>query len=276
VQPVAPQQLAPQATVPPIDQPLMPQMTPNVMSPAGVPMSPGSPVEITNGARPPYAIPGYTNWIRRDGAQCPSCLGPWGGDPLIGQELYLRGGASFPLGGTLGSNLAPGFTVQLGARTLFFNQTYTAAWVVDTGIQNTFNSGKDNGDTFRIPADSPLGLPITVPVTVREVNRTSVNLGAGREWFVYPALYTPAHIRYGVDFGGRWGSTKTSFNEAGSRTDVFGTAYFGGHALYEFPFRDTIVNFGVRGEYNYTWSDVLNRSSDISEANILLSAGVRY
>lgn len=230
-----------------------------------------------------YNIPGVTNWIRRGdspsastcNSSCNTCNGPVGKNSGIGEELYFRSGPSFPIGDApfLSRNLAVGFVVQGGARTLFYNHEYNRAWVVDASISNTFNSGVNRGDTFLAPV---VANGSNAPVTIRSVNRTFVNLGFGREWFLTPALASPSHVRLGVDGGGRWGSMKASFDQAGAFTDVIGGAYVGSHILYEFGFKDSIVDVGLRSEYSYTWSDVFRRASDVSEINLLVTLGVRY
>ena len=250
-----------------------------LLAPPVAPVAPASePVQAGPLVEPPpggYDVPGISNWIRRDSSTCASCTGPIGKNAGIGEELYFRSGPSLPLGDgkLLSRNLAVGFEVQAGARTLFFNHQYDRAWTVDFSVSNTYNSGVTRGDTFILPSGTAApGLP----VTIRSVNRTFVNLGAGREWFLYPALNSPSHLRYGVDGGGRYGSGKFSLNETGYRGDVIGGAYLGAHMLYEFGFRESIVNIGLRTEYSYTWSDVFYRASDLSELNILINVGVRY
>lgn len=232
-----------------------------------------------------YAVPGVSNWIRRDGSTACAPCASLGADSWIGEELYFRAGPSFPLGQgeILSRNLAVGFTVQAGARSLFFNPEYTRAWVVDASISNSHNSGVTNGEVFVLPGGvDPNAVPPQqavipdIPVTIRSVNRTFVNLGFGREWFMQQALFFPAHVRFGVDGGGRWGSANVALNETGRRTDVIGGAYVGSHLLYEFGYRESILNFGVRTEYSYTWSDVFYRATDLNELNVLVNLGIRF
>lgn len=239
---------------------VMPQPVPTVVSNSGP--------APTNGG---YDVVGVSNWIRRN---TPCCNSPFGRDPDIGSELYFRCGPSIPLGDgpLLSRNLATGVTAQIGLRTLFFTNDYSRAWTIDGGISNTFNSGIHNGDTINLP----FGNNTTVPVTIRDVNRTFVNLGGGREWFFVPAKDNPAGWRFGVDGGARYGTMKASPNIATHLTDVIGGMYAGGHVMYECIVCDSIVNFGVRTEYSYTWSDVFSRPSDVSEINILFNVGVRY
>lgn len=246
---------------------VMPQMgTPSVSgSPTGVPSE--APVVSSNG----YAMPGVTNWVSR---ARPCCNYPFGRDPEIGSELYFRVGPSIPIGdgAFLSRNLATGFTVQGGLRTLFYNNDYTRAWTIDGGMSNTFNSANRDGERFNLPQlnNRPLA------ITIRDVNRTFVNLGGGHEWFHQPAKDNPAHWRWGVDAGARYGTMKASPSNFGHLTDVIGGAYTGAHVMYECYAFDSIINFGLRTEYSYTWSDVFKRQSDVSEINILVNFGVRY
>lgn len=255
----------------------MPGMAPGPYS--APPQAPPSSVMIPNVMSPAqdYSVPGVSNWIRRD-AKC--CDGPVGKHPEIGMELYTRFGASLPIGdGPLMSrNTGAGFTAQIGARTLFYNQSYTRAWVVDTSLSNTRNSGVPFPDEIPyktiINANPPINFDSTV--TVRDYNRTFVNLGLGRDWYVRPALGQPAGWRFTVDGGAGWGTSRVGLFEMTHRGDVVGRMYTGAMANYEFGCWHSIVNVGFRTEYSYTWSDVFRRESDLSEINLLMNFGVRY
>ena len=259
-----------------------PQLGPQSAPPPAAQIAqPANPVvlqvpQATNGG---YDVPGISNWIRRESTPC--CNGPIGKNAEIGSELYFRTGVSIPIGdGPLFSrNTVTGFTVEGGARTLFFNHEYTKAWVIDAGISNTENSGTSFREPITIfaarPGTTPPG-PQNFNVTIRDVNRTFVNLGFGREWFFTPSKDQPAHWRFGVDAGGRYGTLKVDLREIVHRTDVIGGAYVGMHLLHEFQCWNSIVNVGFRTDYAYTWSDVFQRSSDMSEVNFLFNVGVRY
>ena len=257
------------AQEPPPAQPTSP-----LVAPDSAPTVLSVPQPSTSGG---YDVPGVSSWIRREPVPC--CNGPFGKNSEIGTELYLRSGASLPLGDgpLLGRNITTGFVVEGGARTLFYNHEFTKAWVVDTGISNTRNSGVSNPEAIFINALRPgvTGFQ-DFAVHVRDVNRTMVNLGFGREWFWTPAKDQPAHWRFGVDAGGRYGTMRVNLREIVHRTDVIGGAYTGMHALYEFPCNNSIINVGVRTDYSYTWSDIFQRSSDVSEVNVMLNLGVRY
>lgn len=258
-----------QPSAPPIAQQASP-----LVAPASGPVVLSVPQATSDGG---YDVPGVSNWIRRETAPC--CNGPIGKNSEIGTELYFRTGVSIPLadGPLLGRNTTTGFVVEGGARTLFYNHEFTKAWVIDIGISNTRNSGISNPQPIFLNALRPgVNGFQDFTVTVRDVNRTMVNLGFGREWFWTPAKDQPAHWRFGVDAGARWGSMRVNLREIVHRTDVIGGAYTGMHALYEFPCNNSIVNVGLRTDYSYTWSDIFQRASDLSEVNLMLNLGVRY
>ena len=73
------------------------------------------------------AIPTIRRSPRTSSRARPCCNYPFGRDPEIGSELYFRVGPSIPIGdgAFLSRNLATGFTVQGGLRTLFYNNDYT-------------------------------------------------------------------------------------------------------------------------------------------------------
>jgi len=224
-----------------------------------------------------YDVPGISNWIRRETAPC--CNGPVGGNSEIGQELYFRGGPTFPIGNDrlMSRNTTTGFTVGGGAQTLFYNHEFTKAWIIDTGLSEFYNSGVRNGDNISVNALRPgvVGFQ-DFTVSVRNVRRTFVNLGVGREWFSNPAKDTPVRWRLGIDGGGRYGTMSVRLNELTHKTDVIGGAYAGAHVLCEFACWHSIINVGVRTEYSYTWSDIFQRASDFSEVNLMFNLGVRY
>jgi hypothetical protein len=67
-----------------------------------------------------------------------------------------------------------------------------------------------------------------------------------------------------------------NFNQFGHLTDVVGSAYAAAHSDLEFPWHACLFHAGIRLEWSYTWSDVLQRTSDASDVSVLLSVGVRY
>ena len=60
------------------------------------------------------------------------CCGPLGRNGPINYEMFMRAGASFPIGGgILGRALEPGFMFQGGGRVLFFTPQQNLAWTVE-------------------------------------------------------------------------------------------------------------------------------------------------
>src|SRR5262249_58975309 len=80
------------------------------------------------------------------------------------------------------------------------------------------------------------GIDPGVPgVTVRDMNRTFVNLGFGREWYLDPANTCGLRWRAGFDVGGRYGVNNVEFQEIRHRTDTIGGLYAALHTDVECP-----------------------------------------
>jgi hypothetical protein len=215
---------------------------------------------------------GLSDWMLYRRHDC--CVGPLGDDPPIGNEFYLRVGPNFATGGRLGNVLETGWTIQGGVRALCYNKPQTAAWVVDASLSNHNNDGNRPDVPFTLNfVDGS-----SKQVTVSGYNRTFVGLGAGREWYLGGALKESGHTwRLGVDGGGRYGSAKCDFNQLRHRTDVIGGVYVGGYADFELPCSDCCVFFaGIRTEWSYSWSDILQQQSDVEDVGLLFTVGVNY
>jgi len=229
---------------------------------------------------------GLSDWItyHRDG-----CEGEMNGTPIL-SELYVRSGASFPMGGEiLGKLLQPGWTIGGGARALFFNSSTDAAWTIEAGITNIHNHSSHAdvhipltilvpnaaGGATRVNFGNDPGVP---GVTVREYNRTTVDLAFGRELYLLGSATDcgSSHWRVGIDGGGRYGSAKAEFREIRHRTDVIGGVFASAHTDLEFPCGCCVFYTGLRVEFGYTWGDILQRQSDVYDVNVLLNVGVRY
>lgn len=222
-----------------------------------------------------------SDWIvyRRD-----CCEGRHGLCTPLYTEVYLRAGPSFPVGSaTLSKELQTGWSIAGGARFMLFNEPLTKAWVVDAHLINTHQDAKGAGTSF----------PVTIfragvrenfgvngepgGVTVKSSNRALAGLGFGREWYPWqPADFEGRKWRVGADFGGRYGTHNLSLNETRRITDVIGAVYAAAHTDLEFPCRNVMFHTGVRLEWAYTWSDILQRTSDVQDISIFLTAGVRY
>lgn len=184
--------------------------------PNALPTSQGEPA-----VPPPGQQVRLSNWIL--GERCPGCCGPIGGNGPIGSEMYLRSGVSIPIGGgALEGSLSTGWDLEGGARVLFFNRAVDAAWTVDISVTNIFNppnSTPNHVTLTNVPLQTA-GITggtttTTVPsltVTPSDLNRTYVNISAGREvWMLGTAdsSHNDLNWRIGWDVGGRWG-TETS------------------------------------------------------------------
>ncbi|MSQ93183.1 MAG: hypothetical protein EXR98_01360 [Gemmataceae bacterium] len=230
------------------------------------------------------ATGGLSDWIvyRRN-----CCEGPHGAYTPLYTEFYFNAGPSFPVGGmTLSRELKIGWSFTGGVRALFFNEPHTSAWVVDGHIINTNESaGKQNSQFpvtfFEKGVRSDLvvfeGVAGRKTFSLQNSNRTLVGLGVGREWYLSePANFDGCKWRYGVDLGGRWGSHRVNFNEFGHLVDVAGSIYAGAHGDVEFPWQSSLVHAGLRLEWAYTWTDVLQRVSDVQDLSVLFTVGIRY
>ncbi len=224
------------------------------------------------------------------GRRSTDCFCPVGDNGPIKTELYLDNGMSFPFGRTVfGRILETGWDIQGGARTLFFNPSLDRAWFIDTGIGNIHNAAGSR--TF----DNPIPLTRIVPdvngtpmrvnfgqgaipgVTIHSVNRTYVNLGLGRYWYLSPVDCDSWHWRIGLDSGFRYGSENLRFNELPHRSHVMYGAYVAGRSDLEIPCGCCTWIAGLRLEYAYTWSTSLQEiSGDLREINLLFTLGVRY
>lgn len=238
-------------------------------------MTPIRPVEVTS-------VGGLSDWIvyRRD-----CCEGKPGAYTPLYTEIYFNAGPTMPVGGTtLSRELRTGWSFTAGARALFFDEPHTRAWAVDLHIMNTNASGTGNTQYpvtfFQNGVRSDL-LPFNgvnrTTFSVQGSNRTSVGLGLGREWYLRaPADSDGRMWRWGIDTGGRYGNLRVAFHEFGHVLDVIGSLYCSVHSDIEFPCRSFLFHVGTRFEWAYTWSDVLQQSSDVQDLSVLLTIGVRF
>jgi hypothetical protein len=217
------------------------------------------------------------------------CWSDMNGTPIM-SELYVRTGANFPVGGDImGRLLGTGWTIGGGARALFFNSNHDAAWTIDAGISNTRNHG-DRPDVeipLSIIVPDAAGTPQRVNfgqggipgVTVRDYNRTTVNLSFGRECYLWGPVNACAgekNWRWGWDLGGRYGTAKADFHEIRHRTDVIGGIFLAAHSDFEIPCGCCVFFAGLRLEWGYTWGDILQQTSDVHDIGLLLNLGVRF
>lgn len=244
-----------------------------------------------NPAAAPRGFDPMLNEYLTYGRPC-NCCGPVGRDGPITYELYTRHGVSFPLGSNLfGNMLTPGYMMQAGGRSLFFQPSNTFAWTVDIGITTRwFDVGDEQQILQRnIPQNITIfgqTQTIIVPeklVTPSSLNQTFVHLAFGNEWyFDGPATCCTdcptTGCRVGWDLGIRYGSAKVVYNEIIHGTDVIGGILFALHADFECPYKCCIFQAGVRTEICQMWSDILQpqHDADLTTLNILFNAGIRF
>jgi hypothetical protein len=241
----------------------------NQMSPLTSAPTTGAPASTPS---PGTTVPGHlSNWITYNQ---PGCCGPIGGNGPVTYDIYVRTGPDFVAGsGFLAHELDSGWQVEGGGRSLFFNVPETAAWVADLGLGFTYNHSIKNPDVFTNFGNLQ---------TVKELHRTLVRLGFGREWYLSGAANTcdPKWL-IGVDAGGRYGPARLKINDvpAGGGThisDVIGAAYFAVYSGVEIPCGCCKWEFGLRFEYDYTWQDILQQNSDVQDLMLSLTGGFRF
>jgi hypothetical protein len=222
---------------------------------------------------PPAIVPGP---VDHAGPSCngPDCHGPVGADGFIIYEAYVRNGLSIPFGGgVLARSLDVGWDVQGGVRSLFFNQGMDAAWTVDASISNIVQHASMN------PIILDVAGGFFLPASANELNRTYANLALGGEWYLAgSANGTHRTWRAGFDVGGRWGTAKVELHDAQHRTGVLTGVFAAVHSDYEIPCGCYLFVAGVRAEWGYTFSDILQsqNDSDVMDINLMLTAGVRF
>ncbi|MBI1832313.1 MAG: hypothetical protein HYR84_12795 [Planctomycetes bacterium] len=249
---------------------------PSPLAPEGTPVRPASNVTPSGGGLSPWIV------YHRD-----CCEGGSGSAAPLYTEIYLSSGPTFPVGGmTLSRELQPGWSIVGGARALFFNEPHTCAWLVDLHLMHTHESGGAQDTQFPITffqngrrSDQPdaQGNPGRATFSIQNSERTLFGLGLGRVWYPWrPADAEGCVWRIGVDAGGRYGAHRINFNEFGHVTDAVGSIYAAAHTQVEFPWRSCLVHAGIRFEWAYTWSDILQRTSDVQDLSVLVSIGLRY
>src|SRR5262249_24402446 len=186
---------------------------------------PPAPLNSPSGALvppPDIVSPSASSW--QASSPC-YCCSPVGGNGPIGAEVFLESGATLPAGGgALNSRLRPGWMTEWGGRTLLFNTAGTAAWTAEIAISYQLNNGLANTSAFDF---------FGIPVHPHELHRWAFSYGGGRDWFLYNSDRDGGlgkNIRFGVDIGGRWGTSHVNLLEAGNpdkntnyirRQDVF-------------------------------------------------------
>ncbi len=228
----------------------------------------------------------------------PGCCGPMGRNGRIGYEVYLYTGPTWSLGeGALAKRLDTGWMVGGGGRSLFFNTSHDAAWVVDLGLSYQFVGG-DRNDPIPIFVERPpinLGngqfIPqsdVISPASIRGIHRTSFNFGLGRDWWVWgPGTVGTSNgwnVRTGGLVGGRWGTAHVdllpqvaAFGDYQRRGGVTHGVFLATHATCEVPLGTTILFAGLRGEWGYDWMNLIPPlQGNLHNLNLLMTAGLRF
>jgi hypothetical protein len=250
------------------------------------PLTPGEP------AGPEYGGGGVSSWLAYPRAA--GCCSPTGRNGQIGSELYLRSGTSVPIGGGFfGSVMKPGWDIAGGVRTLLFNPESTAAWTADLGLTNIhyYTSTRSQATLLnfqsQVSVPSSSGIPTTTTMTIPQfavtpagLNNTFVNLAFGREWYLWGSAATCGECKWrvGGDFGGLWGTERVDLVEIKHKTGSISGFFVSLHSDLEIPCGCCIVYAGLRMEYGYTFSDILQRqnNTDLQSLNFLATFGVRF
>jgi hypothetical protein len=258
------------------------QQLPVAAAPLGMPPASSSDATTNN---PDNGSLTPSNWIRYSQPECCNSIGC---DGPIKMELYERSGAAFHMGGgDFPTRLdTAGYELQAGGRSLFFNVPRDAAWVIDLGIVwNSDSSSSSQTIPLNVlvneAAAGAAANPVRrdIEVTVRHLYRTAASVGLGREWYLWaPADQPGSKWRVGADLGGRIGVVRADFNELTHRTDNMWGAFAAVHSDWEVPCGCCIWTAGVRAEFSYTWTDILQsfNNSDIADISVMLNVGVRF
>ncbi len=218
-------------------------------------------------------VPMGTPWTATD----PNCCGPLGAHGPIGQDVYFRFGPAIPIGdSTLAKALNVGWTLQTGGRAEFFEPGGAAAWALDAHLTYTYNNAGGQDLAF-VRNDL---------VTIRALHRWAVGLAGGRDWFVSGPGFVggswDANARYGIDFGGRWGTGHvdaqpiTDASGYRRKQDTFGQLFSAAHGDVEVPVGAWTFLAGGRVEFNYTSSKYLVAGNTLYDLTFLFTVGVRY
>lgn len=226
--------------------------------------------------------------------------GPGSSDPLtragrIGYEVYSYTGVSIPGGPGLAARLTAGWNVGGGIKTLYFDQSHTAAWTIDLGVGFIYNGADMRAQNIFLrqpPTQDINGNLIQQPdaltsTRVRSVRRTSFNYNFGRDvWLMGAgdtASATGTNWRVGGWLGGRWGTASVDqipLNETDGysrRQNVFHGVAVGAHTTWDVPMGGWVLFGGTRIEYHHDWTNLTPPlQGNIHNVDIQFSLGIRY
>jgi hypothetical protein len=198
--------------------------------------------------------------------------------PPIGTDVFLRSGTSTPFGsGILAQTLDTGWMIEGGVRALLYDNAMDAAWVVEGSVSNTWNGANSSSPNHpRTINILESGVFTNQSVTLQSLNQTFGNVGVGREWYL--GRGTNHLLCFGVDAGGRWGSSRATFNEIGYRNGEIYGAYAAFHADLLIPVGGCFMFVcGVRGEWDMMQNNnLLQTVLTLQEASVLFNVGLRF
>jgi hypothetical protein len=231
----------------------------------------------------------------------PGCCGPLGRNGRVGYELYAYVGPTWKIGeGKLIDHIGTGTMVGGGGRSLFFDTTHTAAWVIDLGLSYQFNHGHTEEPVQVLLHQPPVvvnpftgqtrGQPdIISGARIRGIDRTNFNFGIGRDWWLWGAgstgLEDGLNWRVGALVGGRWGTAHVDYvpvniaalGDYQRHQNVTHGVFLAFHSTVEVPLGTTIFFAGVRAELGYDWTNLIPPlEGNIQEINLMLTAGIRF
>jgi hypothetical protein len=281
-----------QATTPMREPSILPSPTPTatISPPRFGSQAPGSPDAAQDFDPTTTGPEGVSSWLAYP--RWTDCCCRVGGHGPIDMELYVRSGASVPLPfGLFGTIMRTGWDVEGGVRSLFFNTAEDRAWTVDIGITNIqYNTTKDRKAViraFRQQTPNGIGgfnttiLPFFA-VTPSGLNDTTLNLAFGREIYLFGSTHDcnskEWKWRVGFDGGGRWGSNKVDLVEIQHKTSTVGGFFVSVHTDIEKPCGCAVFFTGLRMEYGYLWSNILQNqnNTDMQTINATFEVGLRY
>jgi hypothetical protein len=245
------------------------------LSPTPTILNAPKPASAEDALPAPHADSGITQpaWITYTKAEC---CGPIGRNGPIQTELFIQSGGSIPIGGGVFPHvLETGWTIQGGGRSLFFNTDGDADWAISLSLANTNNHGQH----------SDVLVPIfnggtEIAVSVREYNRTYAQAGIGRDWYLDSAkqFLGSCQLHIGLDGFGRFGTSSIEFTGIQHTTYVTGGLGNGLHVDLEYPCGGATFLLGLRGEWAYNWTSILQRQNDndLVDINVLLTLGIRF
>jgi len=237
-----------------------------------------------------YPSPYYT-----DG---PGCCGPLGRNGRVGYEFYSYVGPAFSFGeGRFARELNVGTMVGVGGRSLFFNTSHDAAWVVDFGLSYQKNPGERDHLTNLFVRQAPTTNPFTgettpnpdiiAPTGIRSLHRTNFNFGVGRDWWLWgpgsTGMENGWNVRFGGLVGGRYGTAHVDLLVNGDpslyqrKQGVTHGFFLAPHITAEVPMGTWILFAGVRLEYGYDWMNLVAPiQGNLHNLNLLFTAGIRF